>query len=254
MSTRKQDVSIQYLIFAATQSEIDRLIKLLDNKKVIRIDKHLGICGSLEGKNILIIKTGVGYKIKKTTIDKIINDNNPKSIIITGFCASFRKNIKIGHIVLSEIIINDKLNEIKVNENINNNTEKAALEIGIPIQLGQTLSVSELLDTKEIKERYKNKYHEAIACDMENHHLANIMKNYNIPFVSIRAVSDTLSQDLPISFSKEIEEETRKGFISIIKYIFKHPKRFYSVIRFHKNLELAQENFTRLIYHFIKIN
>jgi len=109
-----------------------------------------------------IVISGPGARAVEKALGKKMD---VEGIISTGFCGALDPALKVGDIVTSEIVCSDRV-----------------------------------IVTVEEKRELRKKTG-AAAVDMESAALSRIAGEWGVPFRSIRAVSDTAEEDMPLDFN-----------------------------------------------------
>lgn len=84
------------------------------------------------------------------------------------------------------------------------------------------------------------------AVDMESAGAARAAQEACVPFIAIRAISDTLHEDLPVDFNRF----TRGGSLDyprLVLHIMTHPGTIGPLVRLGRNSRLAADNLTKAV-------
>ncbi len=131
--------------------------------------------------------SGIGAENAKRACEKLVS-SNPSVILCVGFAGGLRSEINAGDIVLDTD---------KSEPKIFNIITSLSFKKGIPCYSGQFWnSLSPLLKREQKLEVSRSS--SSLAVEMEGESVWGAAKSRGIPFVSIRAISDTLSEDLPM--------------------------------------------------------
>ena len=71
----------------------------------------------------------------------------------------------------------------------------------------------------------------ALIVDMESHHVADLARAHNLPFIVIRAVADTALDDLPEAALVGLNEEGRPAIGAVLLSLLKKPWQLPALIR-----------------------
>lgn len=123
----------------------------------------------LGDRNILLARSGMGSEKTERLAENIIKNFRPELVISAGFCGALVKDLKIGDVVVSD------LKDRKL-----------------------FCSPQPLFTCEEKTAAFQREG--AIIVDMESDAVASAAKKHNIPFIAVKAVSDTLLDELPRSF------------------------------------------------------
>jgi len=178
-----------------------------------------------EGRNILVVKTGMGVKNSKLAAKSLINIVSARPVkraVMVGVCGAADPQFKAG-----EIVIYGSLKNLVTEKGKIICTDSLDLGIrGLEYRKARGATLSFLADSKEIKAEIYQKFG-VQAVDMESYYICRAALSHRIPFMVLRAVSDTAGQSLPgfmVDFSKN-----RKliGTLKVINYIIKPSQAKY---------------------------
>ncbi|MBK8158019.1 MAG: nucleoside phosphorylase [Rhodospirillaceae bacterium] len=71
----------------------------------------------------------------------------------------------------------------------------------------------------------------ALIVDMESHHVADLARAHNLPFIVFRAVADTAEDDLPEAALVGLNEEGRPAIGAVLLSLFRKPWQLPALIR-----------------------
>jgi len=121
----------------------------------------------------------------------------------------------------------------------------AALPPNANIVVGPVIGSETIVTDPETKQKI---YREtaAIAVDMESHRVASIAAAADVPFLVIRAVSDTSVQGIPKSAIGAINENGTPRYGKVISGLFRWPGDLPKLIRLSKDTERALASLRRV--------
>ncbi|OGX28454.1 MAG: hypothetical protein A3F87_03030 [Omnitrophica WOR_2 bacterium RIFCSPLOWO2_12_FULL_51_24] len=166
----------------------------------INFFKSLSPVVLLGDRNILLARSGVGAERAERLAENIIKNFRPELVISAGFCGALVKDLKIGDVIVSD------LKDRKL-----------------------FCSPQPLFTCEEKTAAFQREG--AIIVDMESDAVASAAKKYDIPFIAVKAVSDTLLDELPRSFLQLLS-----------------PPR---LLRFKRNTGLASNNLAEFLFDYI---
>lgn len=166
---------------------------------IAAMDKEVDLLSSLSSDSIKIYKSGIGKVASALKTAEVINNYHPDLIINSGVAGGLDTSLNIGDLVFGQDICY---------HDVWCGTPNAYGQVqGFPIYYHSTPDVLHYLDTnvksglivsgdKFISDQVelsaiKNKFPQALAVDMESASIAQTCFIYNIPFVSLRLISDT---------------------------------------------------------------
>ena len=151
-----------WLLVAAERREFDGLVKRMGKLKELDWPVEFAVESQFRGDRWLMIANGPGREAVEQALEKKLEVTG---IVSTGFCGALDPALRIGDIVEGSLVCADRVAVTAA--------EKAALRR----QTG------------------------ASAVDMESAAVAETARQWNVPFRSVRAVSDIAAEDMPLDFN-----------------------------------------------------
>ncbi len=228
-------------IIGAMEEEVEQLVSAMDIKKTEEKAGMKFFSGSLSGKDVTIVKSGIGKVNAAVCAQILICDFNVDTIMNTGIAGSLDAAIDIADVVISEDVLHHDMDatgfgypkgqiprmdtlSFPANENLIN----AALEackIAVPeigIHKGRIVSGDQFISDKKRKEEIVKDF-QGKCTEMESASIAQTAYLNRIPFVIIRTISDkaddSASVDYPTFEKKAIANSVKivKEFCNLIK-------------------------------------
>ena len=207
-------------IIGAMEEEVAALKEKMQISGVLKRASMEFYKGTLQGKPVVVVRSGIG-KVNAGLCTQILVDLfDVKKVINTGIAGSLDARIDIGDIVIStEAVQHDmdvsalgdpvgtipRLAEsyFKADEALVKIAQEAAAESAedYKVLLGRVASGDQFIGTKEGKERIK-KYVQGDCAEMEGAAIAHACWLNRIPFVVIRAISDSADEEANMSFDQ----------------------------------------------------
>lgn len=216
-------------IIGAMDIEIEG-IKSITN--VISVKNIAGMnfaLGSLEGKNVVIAQCGVG-KVNAAVCTQIMADMYGVDCVINvGVAGGLAKGLEIGNVVISSdvcqhdmdvtglgysvgVIPDMETSLFEADEAMIDAARKALMECGIKGMIGRVAGGDVFVCSNELKDKISNTFG-ACCCEMEGGAIAQVCYLNKLPFVIIRAISDSAddsgSMDYP-EFKKLAAENSQR--------------------------------------------
>jgi len=183
-------------IITAMRNEFGFVKKIIESIKSKRENGFKILIGTYNGIPIILIKSGVGHLNAEKAITHIAK-NYPISLLINlGIAGSLKPGVNIGDVIIGERILLEQDNNSH-SENICEDIPNRMKEIlkgfiskrNTAYNYGAILTVKKpVLSSKRKKELYNT--YGAECVDMEAGVIAKICALFEIPFLSIKVISD----------------------------------------------------------------
>ncbi len=249
------------IIFGALKFEISGLIKMM---KVERIDRKGNITmyrGSISGREVLLVKTGMGkhnaQKAARLIVKNYSGDSSiSKRMLAIGFCGATSGNLQIGDVVLYKTIKN--LENIDFSKACNNINFYGSKDINCSVYIKNSCkilkvnggTVSNVIADSELKKNIGAKF-DVQAVDMETYWIGKTMIENNLPFYCIRAVSDSVDENIPDFLLTLFGKSIFANIFNLLFLAIKSPKKIFQITRAVRNMKKAKGSLTAAVMEMI---
>jgi adenosylhomocysteine nucleosidase len=196
-SQRSCDVGI---VFALSQ-ESNRLFDRLSGVSTTHGHGFVARDGRLNDRRIIIVEAGAGREAAARATDALIVAHRPKLVISAGFAGGLRDDIAKGHFVMADSVQSEAGQRLSIDLRLDRSAQPA-------IHVGPLITVDRIISSPAEK-RSLHQQTGAIAVDMESFAVAETCQTLATPFLSVRIVSDTVTDKLPPEIGRLITKPTR---------------------------------------------
>ena len=237
--TEKSEPSVKTGIIGAMDDEVDSLKEAVKNPKITKLAGVEFCEGTLDGADVVIVKSGVGKVNAGTCAQLLINVFHVNRIINTGVAGSLDHSINIGDIVVSiDAVQHDydltalgfapgELYEtgsasLPADEKMRKSAVNAVKQCAPEVRVfeGRVCTGDQFISTLEQKENIIKRVG-GTCCDMEGGAIAQICCNNEIPYVIIRAISDKVDGSAEVAYA-EFEKAAATRCAAITRYMLTH--------------------------------
>lgn len=176
--------------------------------------------GVLEGKEVVIVKSGIGKVNAGICTQILIDDFKIDAVINTGIAGSLKNEINIGDIVLSTdtlyhdmdatgfgyemgVIPRMEQSIFTADHTLLNMAEQVCKEVNSDIAVfrGRIVSGDQFISSHEKKEQISAQF-QGYCTEMEGAAIAHVAYLNNIPFLIIRAISDKADNSATMDYGE----------------------------------------------------
>ena len=213
--------------------------------------------GRYKNKAIVLVQTGIG-KERAETATKFILEHYPVTTMISlGFAGALTEGLKIGDIILCSTIYcgNGQINRGPWQESLRSDTSLVSLASqgrGVTtagLYRGSSVTVAEPASSSKAKQDLSKAF-PAEVVDMESYWIARIASTRHIPFIAIRAISDTM-QDSLIPFDQILDSNGKWRLKKVALYFLSHPQHVIRLLALLKNARQAMRSLTTLVDYLV---
>lgn len=222
-------------IIGAMDEEIIYLSESMTDKTEISVANCRFIQGTLQGKEIVLLKSGIG-KVNAALGTSIMMERfSPQAIINTGSAGGFSESLQVGDLVISNEVVHHDVDvtsfdyaygqvpglppTFKAADDLVRVTATAVKELGINYEIGLIATGDSFMEEETRVARVRELFPEMIAAEMEAAAIAQVCHQYGTPFVVIRALSDIAGKDSSVSFDAFLETAAKHAAQLILKVV-----------------------------------
>ncbi len=191
----------------------------------------------LEETRVIIVKSGVGKVFAAMISEKLIDEYNPRSVILTGVAGSLNTELEIGDVVISTDCIQHDLDAqalgfmrgaIPYTEHrvftADPGLRKSALKTrlrGNKVITGRILTGDQFITKHEMKDhKYLVDELRGDAIEMEGGAVAQVCAINSVPFLIVRTVSDRADGTAAEDFNKFMPTVAKNSY-NVVKTVLR---------------------------------
>ena len=244
-------------ILGAVSEEIAGIKRKINISDRVRLDKSEAWFGKWHGKNIILVRTGVGRKRAKNATHQVIDKFNPEVIISMGYAGALTEGLNVGDLFVASTILSPESDSTSFEMGDPRNLKWLELAKTTPppenvkLKVGRLITIDMVVHTPEAKKELGNRFG-AEAVEMETLEIALLTRLNKIPFISIRGISDAVNHEL-IDSSSFLGSDGEISKLRAGWYVLTHPKSFKNAFSLRDNTQIATQNLTDFISRLVSI-
>jgi len=224
----------------ALPAESSEFLKRVSNKSQSARNGIVAIRGTVDGRPVEVLHTGVGEKICRERIGKFLEDAQFDILISAGFAGALSDRLQINDLLFAQ---NFSTVDLKHAQSSVSNVSVHSVNM---------LTVPALIDSSEERERLSSESG-ASAVDMETEFIARACAAHGIPLLALRVITDTPTQPFPASPSVLFDvEQQRTHMTALSKFFLVNPKRLASLIRFASRIGCARTTLANMLVQIVR--
>ena len=222
-------------IIGAMDEEIALLQKQIKNQTIETVANTMYIKGTLETKDVVLVKSGIGKVNAAMTTAILMEKYQPTFVINTGSAGGFSEALKVGDVVISDAVVHHDVDvtafdyvhgqvpqmpaTFKADKTLVRQVRIILKEMEIGSEIGLIATGDSFMNDQTKVQTVRELFPTMIACEMEAAAIAQVYYQYNVPFVVIRALSDIAGQEAPMSFQQFLEVAATNAANLIIEFV-----------------------------------
>jgi len=188
------------------------------------------------GSGISVLITGIGCKNAEKSVREFLANNSPWLVLTCGFAGGLNPDLKLGDVVF-------ELPDSK-RETPNSKLHEHLLAAGAkPAKL---FCADRIAVTVAEKRKLRDKTG-ADAVEMESAVIHGVCGERGIQCASIRAISDTAEEDLPMDFNRLSKADRSLDYGKLLLALAKSPGKIVALMELQKKTRFAAEQLAAIL-------
>lgn len=179
--------------------------------------------------DVSILVTGMGRKNAESAVREFLDNHSPRLVLTCGFAGGLNPNLKIGSVVFAgdDEVLREQLRNAGA-------------------QFAKFFCAERVAISSEEKQSLRNQTN-ADAVEMESDVIQSICREKNIPCATVRAISDTANENLPLDFNRLARPDMNLDYGKLAWAIAKTPWKIPALMRLQKNCRFAAEQLSEVL-------
>ncbi|WP_270049361.1 5'-methylthioadenosine/adenosylhomocysteine nucleosidase [Ignatzschineria rhizosphaerae] len=226
-------------IIGAMEQEVTLLASMIKNPK----EKHIAgvrfIKGTLEGREVVLLRSGVG-KVQAAMATTLLHEHfKPTQIINIGSAGGLIEGMEIGDIIISDETAHHDVDLTPIglepatlpglpqtfpsDPKLITLVNEVLIALKINSQIGLIGTGDAFIADQKRVDAIKKLFPNIKAVEMEAAAIAQVCYLYQTPFIVIRALSDLPDKEMPMSFIEYLDFAAKNSANIVLKVLAKMP-------------------------------
>ncbi|MHC5372361.1 5'-methylthioadenosine/adenosylhomocysteine nucleosidase [Enterococcus sp. LJL120] len=222
-------------IICAMEEEIKALRENIERPISWERGGALFISGSIGQHEVIVVRSGIGKVLAAVTTVLLIQQYGVNMVINSGSAGGIGQGLAVGDLVISDKVAYYDVDVTgfgyqkgqlpgmplyyEASKYLIEEMTKAANATQLTVKTGLIVTGDSFIDdTAKIKQILAD-FPDALACEMEGAAIAQAAAQFKIPFLVLRAISDTADQAATQSFDEFILEAGKRSAEMVLKFV-----------------------------------
>jgi 5'-methylthioadenosine/S-adenosylhomocysteine nucleosidase len=209
--------------------------------------------GEYRNKAVLLVQTGIGKERAEAATRFILEHYPVTALVSLGFAGALTEELKVGDIILCSTLCCanglSKGNPCSSDARLVSLSLQALGDAAIGLCQGRSATVAQLVSSPEAKLALAKAFHADIV-DMESYWIGKIASASQVPFLAVRAISDTV-QDSLLPFDQIMDFDGKWRWQRATIYFLSRPQNLPKLFTLYRNARRARKSLTAFIEYLI---
>ena len=196
---------------------------------------HVYHTGSIGRHEVVLIESGLGKVMSAMSVAVLVNDFKVTAVINTGSAGAVAEGLQIGDIVVADRLVYHDVDVtafgyeygqmarqplyFEASRYLVSEMKKTLEKTHQTSRVGLIATGDSFIAGQDKIHAIKQHFPDVLAVEMEGAAIAQATHSIGLPFMVIRAMSDTASHDANISFDEFIHEAGKRSADTLIQFL-----------------------------------
>ncbi|MCF6159716.1 5'-methylthioadenosine/adenosylhomocysteine nucleosidase [Furfurilactobacillus milii] len=231
---------MKFGILCAMDEEIKELKAQLSNETTTTVGKVDFFSGQINGSDVVLVRSGIGKVEAGLTTALLITNFDVDVVINSGSAGGIGTGLTVGDVVIADETaywdvdatafdyvygqLPQQPARFKASDKWADEIIKAADATGLAVKRGLIVTGDSFVASDETIKDIKTHFPEAVSCEMEGAAVGQVAHQFDVPYLVIRAMSDTGNGDAGVSFDEFIIEAGKRSANMLLNFFEREAK------------------------------
>jgi adenosylhomocysteine nucleosidase len=204
--------------------------------------------GLRRGHHVSILLTGIGRQNAEKSLREFLATHSPELVLTCGFAGGLNSDLKPGEVVFEFADRRDEFHESQTENEVRDSWNSSLREklIAAGAKPAKIFCADRIATTVAEKKKLRAETG-ADAVEMESAAIHAVCAERGIPCATIRGISDTTGEDLPLDFNALSKPDKSIDFGKLAWAITKSPGKIGSLMELQKKTKFAAEQLASVL-------
>jgi adenosylhomocysteine nucleosidase len=214
---------------------------------------------------ISILLTGIGRKNAERSVREFLAGNSPNLVLTCGFAGGLNPDLKLGDVVFEIFPPSSRGDEAQIKIGNQSEPPSAFAPLRRDAHVGgyekliaagakpAKIFCADRIATTAAEKKKLRAETGADAVEMESGALHAVCRERGIPCITVRVVSDTAGEDLPLDFNQLSKPDQNLDYGKLAWAIVKSPGKIGALLQLQKKTRFAAERLASVLEKIVSI-
>ena len=224
---------MRFGIICAMPEEIKELKAQLTNESTKQIGGKDYYFGQISGQDVVLVESGIGKVEAGITTERLITDCGADVVINSGSAGGIGDGLHVGDVVISTATAYHDVDatafdyqygqlpgrepRFAASEKWGDALAKAGEQTGLTVKQGLIVSGDQFIASQDAIKQILAHFPDALSSEMEGAAVGQVATDHQVPYVVVRAMSDTGDEEAGVSFDEFIIEAGKRSAAMLLQ-------------------------------------
>jgi adenosylhomocysteine nucleosidase len=232
-------------IVAAMPEELSRLLARATHRRSLSLGSSRAFEATIAGRDAVLVATGEGSGRASQACRALLSELPIGGLIVAGVAGGLSPSLAPGSVIVARRVVDDG----ETAPAPDRRWAEAAQGCGNAV-LGTILSSSSMLCTRDAKAGAYARLGtaEPAVVDLESATLARVAAAHGVPYIAVRAVCDTVDENLPLDFNRYCDDSGKLDRFRLARVALSRPALIAPLWHLRRRVATCSERLAELIH------
>ncbi|GKT03561.1 5'-methylthioadenosine/adenosylhomocysteine nucleosidase [Furfurilactobacillus sp. WILCCON 0119] len=225
---------MKFGILCAMEEEIKELTAQLADEQIVTVGNIDFFTGTISGQDVVLVQSGIGKVEAGLTTALLITNFAVDVVINSGSAGGIGEGLNVGDVVIADETaywdvdatafnyVYGQLPQQPARFAASNKWAEAITQAadatGLAVKRGLIVTGDSFVASDTTTAMIKSHFPTALSCEMEGAAVGQVAHQFNVPYLVIRAMSDTGNGDAGVSFDEFIIEAGQRSANMLLNF------------------------------------
>ena len=205
--------------------------------------QKIAMGGLRRGHPVSILLTGIGRQNAEKSVREFLAIHSPKLVLTCGFAGGLNPDLKLGEVVFEIFPGSSRRQETQIESGIQSEPPDVGCHeklVAAGAKPAKFFCADRIATTVAEKKKLRAETG-ADAVEMESAAIHAVCRERGIPCATVRVISDTAGEDLPLDFNALARPDKNLDFGKLFLAIARSPGKIGALMELQKKTQFAAE-------------
>ncbi len=226
-------------VAAAQREELAALERRIEIERRDKIDGCPVVRGTLGGASVVLLRTGEGRENAARAIRSLLEQTEIARLVVIGFAGALCPTLIPGSVVVARRVLGGPAPDLPSTERLARRGVVTATLVSSERMLCTAQSKTELRERLDLRG--------PAVVDLETASIAAAAAEYSVPYLAVRAISDTVDESLPVDFNQFRDEKGGIDRFRVVRYALLRPRTIPALWSLRRRAELCSRELADVV-------
>ena len=208
-------------------------------------------------RHVVVATGGFSREEAEHSVGALLSRFNPEVIVSAGFASSANPDLTTGEIVICDRILaiegpayswrmSDTLG-IETNPSVVERMHRQMTTTDVKLEVGACVTLPQTIVNSPMKE-WLGRTFDAAAADLDGYWVTNVVQEFRLPCIPVRAIVDTMEQDVSLRAAEVLRQPPVRGTFHSLSFVAANPLRLGEMTKLSAQAGKARKSLARFLY------